>query len=87
MSLFISTYQKNSKFVKKYFGMVASKLNPIQESLLRLFSRPMTEEETLQLKRVLVKHYNSLLKTELEKVMQEKAYTDEDFEKMLNDPS
>lgn len=67
--------------------MVASKLNPIQESLLRLFSRPMTEEETLQLKRVLVKHYNSLLKTELEKVMQEKAYTDEDFEKMLNDPS
>lgn len=67
--------------------MVASKLNPIQESLLRLFSRPMTEEETLQLKRVMVKHYNSLLKKELETVILEKGYSEEDFDKMLNDPS
>ena len=63
------------------------KINPIQESLLRLFNRPMSDDEVLQLKRVLVKHYNELLQQEVEKVVEDKGYTQSDFDAMLNAPS
>ena len=61
-----------------------TELNPIQVSLLRLFNRPMSEQETLELKRLLVKHYSKLLKAELGKVVVEKGYTQDDFDNMLN---
>jgi hypothetical protein len=61
-----------------------SGLNPIQQSLLRLFNRPMSEEETLQLKRILVQHFCSLLREEVEKVSSEKGYKGDSFENMLN---
>ncbi|NJL13113.1 MAG: hypothetical protein HC913_09020 [Microscillaceae bacterium] len=59
------------------------KLNTLQLSLLRLFNREMTEEQILSLKRVLVQHFDQLLQVELEKVITEKAYTQDDFDKML----
>ncbi|MFI5136660.1 MAG: hypothetical protein ACHQIM_02455 [Sphingobacteriales bacterium] len=61
-----------------------TELNPLQVSLLRLFKRPMSEEETLELKRLLVKHYSKLLKEEVTKVVAEKGYTRQDFDNMLN---
>ena len=61
-----------------------TELNPLQVSLLRLFNRPMSEEETLELKRLLVKHYSAMLKKEVSKVVVEKGYTRQDFEDMLN---
>jgi len=61
-----------------------TELNPLQISLLRLFSRPMSDEETIELKRVLVKHYSAMLKKEVSKVVAEKGYTRQDFEDMLN---
>lgn len=60
-------------------------LNPMQVSLLRLFNRPMKDEEVLTLKRILVKHYSNLLNQELDKVIEEKGYTQADFDKMLNE--
>lgn len=64
-----------------------SKLNPIQESLLRLFDRNMSEEEILTLRRVLVKHYSDLLRVEVEQVVKQKSYTQEDFDRMLTEDS
>jgi hypothetical protein len=61
-----------------------TELNPLQVSLLRLFSRPMSEQETLELKRLLVKHYSKLLKEETTRVVAEKGYTQQDFDNMLN---
>jgi hypothetical protein len=61
-----------------------SGLNPVQEALLRLFSRPISEEETLQLKRVMVMHFGNLLRDEVETAATKKGYTNTDFEKMLN---
>lgn len=61
-----------------------TELNPVQVSLLRLFNRPMSEQETLELKRLLVKHYSKLLKEEVSKVITEKGYTQKDFDDMLN---
>jgi hypothetical protein len=61
-----------------------TELNPLQVSLLRLFNRPMAEQETLELKRLLVKHYSKLLKEEVTKVVAEKGYIQRDFDNMLN---
>ena len=61
-----------------------TELNPVQISLLRLFNRPMSEQETLELKRLLVKHYSKLLKEEVTKVVAEKGCTQKDFDDMLN---
>jgi hypothetical protein len=61
-----------------------TELNPIQVSLLRLFNRPMSDSETLELKNLLVNHYSELLKEEAEKVIAEKGYTQKDFDDMLN---
>lgn len=61
-----------------------TELNPIQVSLLRLFNRPMSEKETLELKKLLTDYYADKLDEELNKVVAEKGYTQEDFDKMLN---
>ncbi|QKJ28676.1 hypothetical protein HQ865_02515 [Mucilaginibacter mali] len=63
-----------------------TELNPVQVSLLRLFNIPMSEEDTLQLKQVLVDHYSALLEQEINHVVIEKGYIQDDFDKMLNDP-
>ena len=60
-----------------------TELNPLQISLLRLFNRPMSDEETLELKRLLVKHYSELLKKEVATAVAEKGYTKQDFDDML----
>jgi hypothetical protein len=61
-----------------------TELNPIQVSLLRLFNRPMSEKETLELKKLLTDYYADKLEEELNKVIPEKGYTQHDFDKMLN---
>ncbi|MEO6850769.1 MAG: hypothetical protein ABI166_09060 [Mucilaginibacter sp.] len=61
-----------------------TELNPIQVSLLRLFNRPMSENETLELKSILVSHYSGQLEDELIKVVAKKGYTQKDFDAMLN---
>ena len=61
-----------------------TELNEVQVSLLRLFNRPMSENETLTLKRLLVNHYSELLDEEVAKVVDEKGYAQKDFDDMLN---
>ena len=63
---------------------IHTELNPLQVSLLRLFDRPMSEKETLELKELLVNHYSAMLKTELDEVVKKKGLTQNDFDKMLN---
>lgn len=64
-----------------------SSLNPLQISLLRLFDRSMSDAEVLMLQRVLVKHYSVQLKDELERVTADKGYTQDDFDRFLNEDS
>ena len=47
----------------------------------------MSEEEILTLRRVLVKHYSDLLRVEVEQVVKQKSYTQEDFDRMLTEDS
>lgn len=64
-----------------------TKLNGLQISLLRLFDRGMSDEEVLELQRVLVAHLSQKMLAEVERVNEERGYTAADVEAMLNDPS
>lgn len=55
-------------------------LNDVQLGLLRMFSRPMTQEQTLKIKRAIVNHLSEDLDAEIEKVVVEKGITEKDFD-------
>jgi hypothetical protein len=57
-----------------------SGLNEVQIGLLRMFSRPMTNEQILKIKRGIVKLLSDELDTEVERVVIEKGLTEKDFE-------
>jgi hypothetical protein len=61
-----------------------TELNPVQVSLLRLFNRPMSEKETMEIRNLLVDHYSEILKHEVTKAIAEKGYTSEDLDNLLN---
>ena len=65
----------------------ATKLNSLQISLLRLFERGMSDEDTLELRRVIVAHLSKKMLAEVERIDDERGYTAEDYERMLNAPS
>lgn len=58
-------------------------LNPVQLSLLRVFSREMTLEETRRVQKALLDTYEAELHEEVEAVIREKGYIDADFERVL----
>ena len=64
-----------------------TKLNSLQISLLRLFERGMSDEEILEIRRVLVAHMSKKLLEEVERIDAARGYTAEDYERMLNEPS
>ena len=55
-------------------------LNDVQIGLLRMFSRPMTIEQTMNLKRSIVNYLSNELEKEIEKVVAERGITDTDYE-------
>ena len=64
-----------------------TKLNSLQISLLRLFERGMSDEDTLEIRELVVAHMSKKLLAEVERVNEERGYTTADVEAMLNDPS
>ena len=64
-----------------------TKLNTLQASLLRLFDRGMSDEDILDLRRVMVAHLSQRMLAEVEHIDVERDYTAEDYERMLNEPS
>ncbi len=61
-----------------------TKLNDLQISLLRLFNRPMRDDEVLSLKRVLVQHFSDSLNAELSTLQEKKSLSNSDFDAMLS---
>lgn len=58
-------------------------LNDVQLMLLRLFSRPMTEEDVKNIRAMLLEYYDSMLQKEVTTVIDEKGIKREDFEQLL----
>jgi hypothetical protein len=59
-------------------------MNETQMMLLRLFSHPMSEERTEEIRKLLMNYYDKMLQEEVEKAIAEKGLTDADFEAMKN---
>ena len=60
-------------------------MSEIQISLLRLFDQNLSESETLEVRKMLMDHFDKGLQNELKKVVEEKKYSEEDYHKMLSD--
>ncbi len=63
------------------------RLNSLQISLLRLFSQNISDDQTLEIRKLMMNYFDVQLKAELEKVVEEKGYTEDDFHQMLNSKS
>ncbi len=62
-------------------------LNKAQLELLKLFSKIKTEEELNELKDLLVNHYAQKLMDRVDKIWEERDYTEEDMERLASSPS
>jgi cellobiose-specific phosphotransferase system component IIB len=66
--------------------MVSAKqtpLNDVQMTLLRLFSRPMTDHQMREVKDLLMAYYSKMLQQEVDKAIAEKGITDEQIDAVL----
>lgn len=61
-------------------------LNKTQLEILKLFTRPLSEEELQDIKNVLVNHLSEKLIRKTDAITKQKKYTQEDFNNWLNDP-
>ncbi len=64
-----------------------NRLNGLQISILRLFSQDLEEQQTLEIRKMLLDYFDLQLQKELEVVIEEKGYTTEDYYQMLNSKS
>jgi hypothetical protein len=55
-------------------------LNDVQKSLLRMFNREMTQEESEEIRDLLTKHYSEKLKSEVDDLIKEKKIGKADFD-------
>ncbi len=62
----------------------SQRLNSLQISLLRLFSQNISDNQTLEIRKLMMDYFDVQLKKELEIVVEQKGYTTEDFHQMLN---
>ncbi len=64
--------------------IVPKRLNEAQLVLLRLFDRPIVNDEVTELRDFLVAYYNQKLEIELNKVIAEKQLTSGDIDQLVN---
>jgi hypothetical protein len=55
-------------------------LNDVQKSLLRMFNREMTQEESEEIRDLLTKYYSEKLKSEVDDLIKEKKIDKADFD-------
>ncbi len=63
---------------------VQQPLNEVQMMLLRLFSRPMPQQDLDAIREMLLNYYEMALHREVERVIEEKNITRNDFDEVLN---
>lgn len=59
-------------------------LNDVQLSLLRMFNRGMSEEESREVRDLLTAHYSKKLLEEVDRVVEKKKITDEHYDRLKN---
>jgi hypothetical protein len=62
----------------------AQPLNEVQLMLLRLFSRPMPNQDVEAIREMLLSYYETALHREVERVIEQKGIKRADFDTILN---
>jgi hypothetical protein len=80
---------KNDNFVKKfgYKKMAAqqpTKLNAVQMHLLKMFARPMNEQDLQAIKALLSNYYAQKVDEESERIWEEKGMSQQSIDELLN---
>jgi hypothetical protein len=57
-------------------------LNDVQLSLLRMFNREMSYEESVEIRNLLTNHYSQKLKSEVDQVIFQKKISKKDFDQL-----
>ena len=65
--------------------MESLQLNKNQIEILKLFSREMEEEDLIAIKKLIVKYLGEKITRMADKVWDEKGWTDEDMDRLLNE--
>jgi hypothetical protein len=60
-------------------------LNEVQVGLLRMFNRPMSQEESIEIRDLLSQHYANKLFDEVDRAVAEKGITEGDYDKLRNE--
>jgi hypothetical protein len=63
----------------------SNKLSDIQLSILRLLGQGISEEEALDVRKMLMDYFDKGLQAELKQVVKEKKYSEQDYHGMLSD--
>jgi len=65
--------------------MQPMQLNKNQLEILKLFSRDLSEEDMLAIKRLIVKYLGEKITNMADKIWEEKGWTDEDMDRLLKE--
>ena len=65
----------------------STKFTPLQQELLKLYSRDISEEDLLAIKDLIGKYYWDKLQKKVDEAVEKLGYTQEDFDAWLNDPN
>lgn len=57
-------------------------LNDVQLSLLRMFNREMSYEESVEIRDLLTNHYSQKLKTEVDQVVSKKEISQKNYDQL-----
>ncbi|MEZ0486037.1 hypothetical protein [Fibrella aquatica] len=57
-------------------------LNEMQLTLLRMFNRPMSDQEIVQLRDLLTSHYSDQLLANVDQVVSERSITEADYDRL-----
>lgn len=57
-------------------------LNDVQLSLLRMFNREMSYEESVEIRNLLTNHYSQKLKSEVDKVVSQKKISQKNYDQL-----
>lgn len=63
-----------------------TKFTTLQQELLNLYSRNVSEEDLLAIKDMIGKYFLDKLQDKVDMAVKEKGYTQNDFDNWLNDP-
>ncbi|HEY9340557.1 MAG TPA: hypothetical protein VIQ23_03185 [Hanamia sp.] len=64
----------------------STKFTALQQELLKLFGREVSEEDLIAIKDMIGKYFLEKLQHKVDAGVKEKGYTQQDFDSWLNDP-